>query len=274
MAIVGIHDRIVQVEYASNMSQEACPTGSSYGEVARFYDTLMRGVPHAMWISRIEAELRSRGKNPRSVLDVACGTGIGSLILHRRGYHPIVGVDSSPGMIATARQKAKDQSADIAFLEGDAVSLDLGEVRFDWAVSLFDSLNYVLEPERLLGAFQSIGRHLSRGGILTFDMNSDHALRTHMFTQDDEEDGLRHEWTAHWDETSSLCRVEMDFWEKDVTGERHFHETHWQRGYRRDEVMDLLGLAGFVRCAVYGNYGTRKPNSRSDRWLFVAEVAD
>ncbi|MFM7321468.1 MAG: class I SAM-dependent methyltransferase [Armatimonadota bacterium] len=254
------------------MSQEPCPSPIAYGDVAPFYDKLMRSVPHAMWISRIEAELRSRGRYPRAVLDVACGTGIGTMIVHNRGYHPVVGVDISGGMIRLAQRKAEAANAPIVFLEQDAAQLDLGDARFDWALSLFDSLNYVLEPDRLRAAFRSIARHLVPGGIFTFDMNSDHALRTHMFTQDDNDDGLRHEWTAHWDEHTSLCRVEMDFWVAESGGERHFHETHWQRGYRRDEVLAMLQEAGFIRSAVYGNYGTRTPNARSDRWLFVTEV--
>lgn len=274
MAIVGIHGRIVQVEYGSSMSQETCPSASSYGPVAPHYDKLMRSVPHAMWISRMEAELRSRQRAPRSVLDLACGTGIATLLLHRRGYHPVVGVDLSPAMVREAQAKADAAGVGAVFLEGDASRLDLDGARFDWVVSLFDSLNYILDPRLLAEAFARVHRHLEPGGVFTFDMNSDHALRTHMFTQDDDDGELRHEWNAYWDERTSLCRVEMDFWTKGAEGESHFRETHWQRGYRRDEVLSMLRDAGFVRCAVYGNYGTRKPNARSDRWLFAAEVAE
>lgn len=230
-------------------------------------------VPHGLWLSRIEKAVRERDRSPRSALDVACGTGMATELLARRGYAPVVGVDLSESMVRVARTKAGAKKLDIAYLAQDAAELDLPGHQFDLILSLFDSLNYIVDPERLARAFQRIARHAAPGAIFAFDMNSVFALSTNMFTQDDEQGPVKHSWTAHWDPQTRLCRVEMDFWVRDQhSGEtRHFTETHLQRAYELADVKAMLDAAGFIKTEVFGNYGPKSPNASSDRWLFVTE---
>ena len=254
------------------MHQDPC-LDSAYGKVADIYDHLMEVVPHAAWISRIEAEARSRKLGPRSVLDVCCGTGIATRILLDRGYGPVVGVDISESMVAraTRRMRPGDQST---FVCSDISEMDLSGSRFGMAVSLFDSLNYILDPDNLAKAFVRVRKHLEPGALFAFDMNSIHALQSGMFTQSDETELLRHDWRSHWDPDTSICTVEMDFWAKapDDGAEQYFREIHRQRGYSVGHVTELLSESGFVRIQSYGNYGFRTPRSRSDRLLFAAQV--
>ena len=128
-----------------------------YGDVAAIYDTLMAVVPHAAWLSRIEEIAHERGKTGlRRALDVACGTGLVSELLIERGYTPVVGVDLSSAMIDIARTKALARGLTPPALRYEcqnAAYLDLPGERFDLAVSLFDSLNYITDPEMLRRAF-------------------------------------------------------------------------------------------------------------------------
>jgi ubiquinone/menaquinone biosynthesis C-methylase UbiE len=256
----------------------AFPEARQYGDVAPVYDTLMEGVPHGAWLSRIEKAVRERGKTPRSALDVACGTGIATLLLARRGYVPVVGVDLSAEMIRIARTKAmaalNPRERTIHFEVQNAATLDLGEDKtFDLVISLFDSLNYILNPNDLQSAFHRIFAQTSPGGIFAFDMNSLYALSHDLFTQTSLAGPVRHIWTAHWDREARLCRVEMQFTIKDEeTGElRHFTETHLQRAYTVPEITNWLTEAGFQKIECFGNYGTRPPGPKSDRLLFICE---
>lgn len=252
------------------------PEARQYGPVAAVYDALMAGVPHAAWLSRIEKAVRQRGKDPRSALDVACGTGLATQLLARRGYRPVVGVDVSPAMIAVARTKALaagPPAADIRFEVQDAARLDLGGQTFDLVVSFFDSLNYILEPADLAAAFERMYAHTAPGGLLAFDLNSLYALSHDLFTQSSFVGPVKHVWRAHWDREARLCRVEMAFEVEDAdTGAvREFKETHVQRAYTTTEVRDFLTRAGYANIEIFGNYGERGPGPKSDRLLFVAE---
>jgi ubiquinone/menaquinone biosynthesis C-methylase UbiE len=248
---------------------------SQYGMVAAIYDALMANVPHSTWLSRMERGVRERGKSPQSVLDCACGTGIVTELLWKRGYRPVCGFDISPAMVTIARAKAerfKPEETPDYFVQ-NASTLDLDGRTFDWIVSLFDSLNYILEPTELQKAFERLYLHTNPGGVLSFDMNSIYALSSDLFSQSQRFGPVQHHWIAHWDAETRICRVEMDFWidELDSPKQRHFHETHIQRAYSVPEIRKMLVRAGYINIAVFGNYGERAPSSRSDRLLFFAE---
>lgn len=246
-----------------------------YKDVAGVYDTLMVSVPHAAWLSRIEQAARERGKAPRSVLDCACGTGLVTELLWRRGYRPVYGFDLSPAMIAIARTKALGlkTTAGLTYYVQNAATLDLGDIRVDFIVSLFDSLNYILDPNDLASAFQRLYYHTNPGGLLAFDLNSAYALSHDLFSQSQQFGPVQHIWKANWNPETRLCRVDMDFWVLDpMTGRsRHFTETHIQRAYTVPEIRDMLTAAGYVKIEAFGNYGYKTPGSRSDRLLFIAE---
>ena len=260
------------------LSKLSLPKPHQYGAVASVYDALMDGVPHAAWLTRMEKAVRERGKSPKSALDIACGTGLATQLLVERGYAPVVGVDIAPAMIAVAKTKADAGGwGDRAeLLVQDAAELDLGGRQFDLVISLFDSFNYILEPERLKRAMEKLYVHCAPGGVLAFDMNSEYALETDLFTQRELDGPVKHDWLASFDEASRLCTVKMAFWVTDEeTGEeRHFSETHLQRAYPLETIEGWLRDVGFVNVEAFGNYGSRKPTRKSDRWLFVAQRDD
>jgi SAM-dependent methyltransferase len=246
---------------------------NQYQSLPAIYDALMSGVPYTVWLARMERAVRERDRNPKSVLDVACGTGAITELLYRRGYRPLAGFDIAPEMIQIAQTKASSKRYEIPYHVADLAELDMGGQQFDWLVSVFDSLNYIVDPARLREGLQRLFAHTAPGGVFTFDMNAAYALRHGLFTQHEKNGPIEHDWRSHWDEETKLCRVEMDFWVTDphTSTRRYFHETHQQRGYTLAEMRLWLTEAGWTQIEVFGNYGDRVPNSRSDRWLFVCE---
>ena len=184
----------------------------------------------------------------------------------------MVGVDLSAAMLERARQEATHAGLPIEFIQQDAAELDLGARRFDAAISFFDSLNYILEPERLQSAFARVFAHLNPGGSFIFDLNTEYALAMGMFNQSSARKGdpLHYRWRSRYDPKTRLCTVSMRFSYDPGTGEREvFHETHRQRAYPKDEVTAWLHGAGFSEVFVYDSYSTEPPKKRSDRLFFV-----
>lgn len=71
----------------------------------------------------------------RTILDVGTGTGRVAL-LFAAGGAKVTAIDASEEMLAVARKRAAEQSANVTFMTGDAHALDFRDRAFDVAVSL------------------------------------------------------------------------------------------------------------------------------------------
>jgi SAM-dependent methyltransferase len=138
-----------------------------YDRVARVYDVVF-GLA-AFLIGRVfRRHLASLGIAPNGrILDVGCGTGSLAIRLAREGW-AVVGVDSSPAMIA--RAKAKQAKAglglDLEFREADGMSLPFADSSFDLVIFVAVLHGPAAEGRRaLLGE----ARRLSRGTVLVHD---------------------------------------------------------------------------------------------------------
>ncbi|HEX9996774.1 MAG TPA: class I SAM-dependent methyltransferase [Abditibacterium sp.] len=257
---------------ASNLPNEFPKTMNEqqFTALAPHYDELMEVVPYDAWCDYVLLLFSTVEHDPQKLLDCACGTGNVSFELAKVGID-VTGVDIAPEMIAIAHEKAAQSAQSVRFLEADLTNFDLGE-RFDCATCLYDSLNYILEPEQLRAAFGRIAAHLEGGGIFVFDMNSDYALTADLFTQAnlDPQKSLHYNWQAHHDEATRITRVEMNFSRRASNGElQTFQEIHRERAYQLDEVREMLISTGWEILKTYDAYTLNLPHGASERWFFV-----
>lgn len=221
----------------------------------------MSGVPYPMWLAYLKLVWSYCAAQPRSVLDVCCGTGRLSRMLAAEGYD-VAGVDLSAGMIFEARRRAAEEGLAIRYEVSDAAEFRLGST-FDAAFSFFDSLNYITQPERLRLAFERVAEHLVPGGWFLFDLNTAYAFEKRMFDQKETraDAPVRYLWKGAWDPRTRLCTVTMDF---EAEG-KQFREVHVQRAHSPDEVERFLHESGFDRVEVFDAYTLGPPRRRSDR---------
>lgn len=242
-------------------------TDSQFNLVADHYDDLMACVPYTYWVKYIEEILDRLEYDPVTVLDLACGTGNVSELLANKGYE-VAGVDIAPKMIDVAKSK----KSDVEYYVQDMSELDFNGRKFDLAISLFDSLNYVTDPDKLAVAIKRVGEHLVDGGIFIFDVNTIYALAHHFFDQANlaPDHYPKYIWNSEYDHSTRICRVKMVFEVMEDGERREFNEVHVQRGHSLEELTQWLLDAGFEVLNVYHAYKFRKPTRRSDRVFFVA----
>ncbi len=249
------------------ISPTSWPGRGEFEGVAAYYDELMSEVPYRAWVDYVEAILERRLARPRRVLDLCCGTGRVGAEMLARGYRA-VGVDLSEPMARGCPRQRPPLPAAVQ----NACRLGIKCGSMDLVVSLFDSLNYVTRPEDLAQCFAEVLRVLAPRGLFVFDLNTPRALSTGLFNQGNlgSNDPLLYTWKAHWDRATSLCRVEMWFqWRGDGTV-RELKETHFQYGYRTEEVLQMLANAGFSGITAYDAYTFLPPSRRSNRLYYTA----
>ncbi|MBR7743424.1 class I SAM-dependent methyltransferase [Phycicoccus sp. BSK3Z-2] len=93
------------------------------------------------------------------VLDAGCGTGRMGRYLTDRGCS-VVGVDLSPGMLATARR----DHPDLEVLEGDLTALPLPGACVDGVLAWYSLIH--LPDHELPGALAEVSRVLRPGGLV------------------------------------------------------------------------------------------------------------
>ena len=95
------------------------------------------------------------------VLDIACGPGNFTRDFARAtGDGFVIGIDASETMLAAAVRAGAGESANLAYVRGDASALPFGDATFD-AVCCFAALYLINEPMR---AIDEIARVLAPGG--------------------------------------------------------------------------------------------------------------
>ena len=111
-------------------------------------------------------------------LDVGCGTGVlSATILDRAAPREVIGVDSSPGFVAFARQHVVDSRAH--FETGDAQSLPYAAGAFDAVVSGL-VLNFIPQPGQAMAEMARVARAGGAVGAYVWDY-SDHMQMVRTF---------------------------------------------------------------------------------------------
>jgi toxoflavin synthase len=98
----------------------------------------------------------------RSVVDLACGEGIYSRKLLRRGADRVVGVDISPEMVSLARRAEEADPLGAEYVLADVATVDIGE-HFDIALCSF-LFNYARSRDELRSLVRGVAGLLGPGG--------------------------------------------------------------------------------------------------------------
>ena len=88
---------------------------NAYGALASSYDRLTGDEDYGAVVDFYFQILDREKLQPRTALDLACGTGSVALLLAQRGLQ-VTGVDMSSDMLCQASQKAQEQDLPVFFV--------------------------------------------------------------------------------------------------------------------------------------------------------------
>jgi SAM-dependent methyltransferase len=136
-----------------------------YDEIAAFYDPWSRSVTEDIGFY-VDLAVESSGP----VVELAVGTGRIAVPIARAGIR-VIGVDSSPGMLAVARSAAEEEGVShlVDFRVGDLREPPVSE-RVPLVICPFRSLLHMEAEEEKLQALRAAHGLLEPGGRFAFDV--------------------------------------------------------------------------------------------------------
>ena len=241
----------------------------AYHALAASYDRLTNDVDYEATVEFYKQILEREGLKPRTVLDLACGTGSVTKILAEMGFS-VTGVDMSEEMVTEAFMKVQDLPNPPRFICQKLQELYVPR-GVDLAVCALDSLDYITNPDDCAEAIRRTYKALNPGGIFIFDVNTPEKLRAmddQIFL--DEDDDVYCVWRGEFDEDTNICTYAMDLFQRSGNVWQRSYEEHCEYAYSQQQLMTYLKAAGFTRIEVYGDRKFEAPGAGEQRMYFKA----
>ncbi len=237
---------------------------NAYQDLALSYDRLTNDVDYQAVVNFYEKILNAQNLQPRTAVDLACGTGSIACLLAQKQMQ-VIGVDMSEQMLCVASQKAQSLENPPMFVCQKLQKLCLPR-GVDLAVCALDSINYITDPNDCREAIRRIYHVLNPGGCFIFDVNTPQKLKAmdgQVFI--DEDDDVYCVWRGEFDEKTNICSYGMDIFQYQANAWRRSFEEHCEYAYSQEQLIDFLKQAGFTDIAVYGDRKMDKPQGDEQR---------
>ena len=223
-----------------------------YDELAAEYDGITDQAQRSTAAGEFVEQLTSRYAI-RSAVDVACGTGLYSLILAKLGVDTI-GADISAKMLQQADKRSRHAGLDVQWLEASMQELDSHlPAKCDAVLCMGNSLPHLLDDEGLHAALGAFRRSLNPGGVLAIHLlNYERILARQERIVGISRHGDR-QYIRFYDFLPDRVRFNI-LW-LDWRDDQCSHALHSTilRPYCRQELHDALARRGFADISEYGD---------------------
>lgn len=237
-----------------------------YTDFANVYDMFMDNVPYEEWGYYIVNTLKDYNIDNGIILDLGCGTGKITKFLSQNGYD-MIGIDNSFDMLNIA-MNSKD-GEDILYLCQDMREFELyGTVRA--VISVCDSLNYITDKEDLVTVFKLVNNYLDPNGLFIFDINSvykyEKILSDNTFAENRDEASFI--WENYYSREDMINEYMLTLFVKNGEMYEKFEETHYQKAYELDEIIEIIRIAGMEYLGSYEAFTKEQVKNDTER-IFV-----
>ena len=237
---------------------------NAYHALATSYDRLTNDVDYARVVDFYFHILQNEDLQPRTAVDLACGTGSVALLLAQKGLS-VTAVDMSEEMLSVASQKAQELENPPMFVCQRLEQLRLPR-GVDLAVCALDSMDYITDPDACAEAIKRVYKVLNPGGCFIFDVNTPEKLRAmdnQVFL--DEDDDVYCVWRGAFDEETNICTYGMDLFQRNGGHWLRSQEEHCEYAYGAEQLVGYLRSAGFTNICVYADQKLEAPQPGEQR---------
>lgn len=251
-----------------------------YSTLAEIYDALMKDVDYDVWADFIDEIIQVHHPNPRSVLEIACGTASLSFSLAKLGCYSLTATDKSEAMIAKAQEKAGAKNVPINLQPMDFLNITLDQ-KFDIVVSIFDSINYLHTKAEIQQMLAELKKIMDPDSLFIYDFttpeNSEQAIgyldNEEAFTENDYHFFRKSRYDAeqqiHYN-TFEINKLAAD----GKTVLERFTEEHRQRIYSLNQMQEIIAETDFRIVAQYSEFDLDKATDESLRITMVLQCPD
>jgi ubiquinone/menaquinone biosynthesis C-methylase UbiE len=242
-----------------------------YQKFAEVYDKIGSDRFSAKMYRYTQRLLRRVDYRPRSVLDLACGTGTAA-IMWADNRVKTFGIDGSNQMLKVARKKAAECGVKINFSHQPMTNFSLSQ-KVDLVTCYFDSLNYLLTLSDLTTCFKSACRALHEGGYFIFDVNTPEAMKILWGSQiyADATEDVAWIWKNCYFPKLKRAEINATFFVRQGDSWDKFEETHAERGYGVTDIRRVLRASGFKPVKIYDCLTFHKPDRKTMRLAVMAK---
>ena len=200
-----------------------------YNEFGWNYYPEIFGVQLLKWLERNNLQ-------PKTAMDLACGTGILCGILDGAGIEAS-GMDFSSGMIEIARQNTPHIHYDVA----DMITYR-PDKQFDLVTCTGDAVNHVSDLSNVEKIFENVYAYLAPGGYFVFDLLNENEVSDSEPFQMDFSDTIR-VWFQMTRPGEKKVNLKIKVYED---GKETFEENIRETIHDPDVICKLLKNAGFT----------------------------
>jgi SAM-dependent methyltransferase len=232
----------------------------------------------------------TRGEQPKSVLEVGCGTGRLTIPLAREGVcsgFVVMGIDPERSMLEKAvklrRREPPGVKAALALRVGDIRSSNLDRV-FDLVIMPYGAAHHLLSLDDQLAAFRNARQHLRAGGLFCIDVDAPclsvlHRLERGTPRRQDIDarrpDGrrLRRYVTSRFAPSQQRATHDYEYDATDANGtRRRYASTFEMHVYFRRELELLCVATGFQCERLIGDYDGSRFDDDARQMILAARA--
>jgi len=247
------------------MDKDTEQPGLPYDEIAEAYDYILRHVDYQQWYEYICRIMLGRVKNPRSVLELGCGTGKFGAKFSADGFE-VLGVDLSLNMLRVAKARA---FRNFRIMLADMRNFKLNK-KFDFIFSVHDTMNYQLSLEGVRSVLNNVKHVMHTDSIFLFDVTTEYNVNNFFADKTSvyKTRGMNIEWSNSYDSDERIITSNFVI----QKGDAETRETHFQKIYSIEEISQILDDEGYEIHEIFSDYSFDPPDNETVMVNFVTSL--